>query len=109
VFSANGAASLAGRRGDNSSNFKNRALKARFNATNTSCSHLVSRDHRYESRFQRFEFEMNESSPRRPANEGRAFGANRFVQVRTWTNVPGFSGRNPGDGIDNGRRRRRGN
>jgi hypothetical protein len=27
------------------------------------------------------------------AYERRAFGANRFVQVETWTNVPGFSGR----------------
>jgi hypothetical protein len=24
------------------------------------------------------------------AYESRAFGANRFVQVKTWTNVPGF-------------------
>ena len=33
---------------------------------------------------------LHKSSPRRAAYERRAFGANRFVQVKSWTNVPGF-------------------
>jgi hypothetical protein len=66
------------------------ALKARFNAPVRRQSHQIGAGMNRPAPAGLTRLALHESSPRRADYERRAFGANRFVQVKTWTNVPGF-------------------